>query len=237
MRHLSIVKVLVILGLIVGLSGCQLAQNVTQLLATPTATATSTATPTATETATDTATVTSTATATEVPTATETPLPTATATPRPLPAATKVPDTVVSNSSGGCSGGNTSYESSLLAMINQERANNGVGALSSGGSLISVARDHSMDMALNNYFDHNSSSGSPFDRMQSAGISFTAAAENLYAGNGSNDSPSSAFAGWMASEGHRTNMLDGAYTSAGVGYWCDSSSTYGGYFTLDLIHP
>ncbi len=235
MRTLSIVKGLVLVALVAGLSGCQLAQNLNQMLAKPTITATSTATQTATATATVTATITSTATA--VPTATETPLPTATATPRPLPAATKVPDTVVSNSSGGCNGGNTGYESTLLAMINQERANNGVGSLSSGGSLTSVARDHSKDMAENGFFDHNSSSGSPFDRMSSAGISFTAAAENLYAGNGSNDSPSSAFGGWMASEGHRTNMLNGAYSMAGVGYWCDSSSTYGGYYTLDLIAP
>lgn len=196
--------------------------------------------PTLTFTATPTFTATATATLTATPTATETatPVPTATSTPRPVPTKTKAPAVVSGGSGSTCSGGNAAFESSLLAMINQERANNGVAALSASSSLTAVARAHSEEMAVQDYFDHNSAGGaSPFDRMHAAGITYTAAAENIYAGSGSLNSPSAAFGGWMASEGHRLNMLNATYTQAGVGYWCDSSSTYQGYFTLDLIHP
>jgi len=226
------VGMLAITLLVVGLSGCKDSQNGTAMAVPTKATTTATATRTATAPATDTATVTSTA----VPTATSTPAPTLTST--PAPTKTKVVVSAPGEGGSGCSGANSGYESTLLSLINNERANSGAASLASSGSLFSLARAHSEDMAMNDYFDHDSLSGAtPFDRMQSAGISFTAAAENIYAGNGSKDSPSAAFAGWMASEGHRANMLNSAYTMAGVGYWCDGSSTYGGYYTLDLMHP
>lgn len=140
-------------------------------------------------------------------------------------------------SGSGCSGGNAAMESSLLALINSERQNQGLAALSMNSALTSAARAHSKDMAENNFFSHTGSDGSsPFDRMQRAGYSFTAAAENIYAGNGSNNSAGSAFSAWMSSEGHRQNMLNSAYADAGVGYWCNASSDYGAYFTLNLGH-
>jgi uncharacterized protein YkwD len=209
------------------IAGCQPAINGAPIAALVKPTLTATAAPTFTATATATVTATATATATETPLSTAT----STSTPKPLPTKTRVPVSGGEGSSGGCDGGNTVFESSLLALINQERASNGVAALANNGTLASVARAHSQDMAVNNNFDH----GDPFARMSAAGISYTAAAENIYAGNGSNNSPSAAFSGWMASEGHRLSMLNPEYTQAGVGYWCNASSTYGGYFTLDLI--
>jgi len=123
-------------------------------------------------------------------------------------------------------------------MVNYQREQAGVPALSSSSALFSAARNHSQDMATNNFFSHTGSNGSsPFDRMSAAGFSYSAAAENIYAGNGSNNSASAAVSGWMGSEGHRQNMLNPTYTYAGVGYWCNSSSTYGGYFTLNLAKP
>ena len=123
-------------------------------------------------------------------------------------------------------------------MVNYQRAQAGVPALSASSALFTAARNHSQDMATNNFFSHTGSNGSsPFDRMLAAGFSFSAAAENIYAGSGSNNSASAAVSGWMNSEGHRTNMLNPAYTHAGVGYWCNSSSTYGGYYTLNLATP
>jgi uncharacterized protein YkwD len=73
--------------------------------------------------------------------------------------------------------------------------------------------------------------------MASAGFSFSSAAENIYAGSGSNDSAGSAVGAWMGSSGHRENMLNPTYTYAGVGYWCNPNSQYGGYYTLDLARP
>jgi uncharacterized protein YkwD len=199
--------------------------------------ATSSFTPTKTVTATfgSTNTLTSTILPTLTFTITNTKQPTLTFTPKP----TSVPKTATpTTSSGGCDGGDTAIESAVLSMVNYQRAQAGVAALSASSALFSAARNHSQDMAMNNFFSHTGSNGSsPFDRMASAGFSFSAAAENIYAGNGSNNSASSAVGAWMGSEGHRTNMLNPAYTYAGVGYWCNPNSEYGGYFTLDLAKP
>lgn len=123
-------------------------------------------------------------------------------------------------------------------MINQERASAGVAALSPKGSLTSAARAHSQDMANNNYLSHTGSDGSdPFSRMSSYGYSYSAAAENIYAGPGEYNTPYSAFSYWMDSSGHRENMLNSAYTEIGVGYWCNANSEYEGYFTTDFGRP
>ena len=93
-------------------------------------------------------------------------------------------------------------------------------------------------MACNDFFSHYGSDGSsPFDRMAWSGFSYTAAAENIYAGGGSYNSPQQAFNGWMNSPGHRTNMLNPTYTHIGVGYIFSSGSTYGGYYTANFARP
>ena len=139
---------------------------------------------------------------------------------------------------GTCNGGNTDFETALIGLINGKRADAGVAALSGNGSLTSAARAHSKDMATSNTFSHTGSDGSdPFSRIRAAGYTFSAAAENIFAGNGSYNSPSAAISSWMNSSGHRTNMLNSIYTQVGVGYWCNESSTYGGYFTADFGKP
>ena len=213
---------------------------------TKTGTATKTGTPAKTSTATRTGIVINTATRTSTitktvmithtvtPTATSANVPTLTFTPKP----TSVPNTLVPTSSGGCDGGNTSIESAVLSGVNYQREQAGIAPLQASSALFSAARGHSQDMATNNFFSHTGSNGSSlFDRMSSAGFSYSAAAENIYAGNGSNNSAGSAVGTWMGSEGHRVNMLNPTYTYAGVGYWCNSNSEYDGYFTLNLARP
>lgn len=78
-----------------------------------------------------------------------------------------------------------------------------------------TARNHSTDMAENNYFNHRNQEGqSPFDRMEEDGISFSTAGENLAAGQ-----PGSIFAhhGLMNSEGHRENILQSRFKELGTG--------------------
>lgn len=214
-------------------SGCQFVQSVKEVFVSPTptytATATATHTATATSTLTPTNTATATATVTLTPTPTETPIPTRTFTPRP---------TSPSSASGACGSVNSSIESAVLAGVNYQRANAGVAALKSSSALFSAARAHSTDMAVNNFFSHTGSNGSsPFNRMASAGFSFTAAAENLYMGSGGDNTAGKAVGAWMVSSGHRENMLNPTYTYAGVGYWCNPNNPSVGYYTLDLARP
>jgi uncharacterized protein YkwD len=231
MKKFQFVLSLFMIGMLT--SGCQFAQSVKEIFVSPTptytATATATHTATATSTLTPTNTATATATATLTPTATETPIPTRTFTPRPT-------SPVIS--SGECGSVNSSIESAVLSGVNYQRTNAGLAALKSSSALFSAARAHSKDMAENNFFSHTGSNGSsPFDRMASAGFSISFAAENIYAGSGSSDSAGSAVGAWMGSSGHRENILNPTYTYAGVGYWCNPNSQYGGYYTLDLARP
>ncbi|HEY70742.1 MAG TPA: CAP domain-containing protein [Anaerolineae bacterium] len=125
-----------------------------------------------------------------------------------------------------------------MSLINQERSSRGISPLIVSSQLTAAARQHSRDMACNDFFSHTGSDGSsPFDRMAWSGFSFTAAAENIYAGSGPYNSPQQAFNGWMNSTGHRTNMLNATYTHVGIGYIYCASSTYGGYFTANFARP
>jgi len=93
-------------------------------------------------------------------------------------------------------------------------------------------------MACNNYFSHTGSDGSsPFDRILKEGYTYSYAGENIYAGSGSFDSPQAVIEAWMASPGHKDNLLGANYTQIGIGYVYSSSSTYGGYYTAVFASP
>ena len=121
-----------------------------------------------------------------------------------------------------------SYEQQVLALVNQERAKQGLSALSWSDELTAVARAHSKDMAARGFFSHTNPDGqSPFDRMKAAGISYRTAGENIAAGQ---RTPQEVVNAWMNSEGHRANILNASYTRLGVGY-ASGSGAYSTYWT------
>jgi uncharacterized protein YkwD len=152
----------------------------------------------------------------------------ATNTPIPQPTNTPIPP--------GCSPGqNSSLESQVLSLINQERANAGLSALSSQSQLTNAARGHSEDMGCNGFFSHTSpTTGSPFDRIVAAGYSYSWAGENIAAGYGT---AAQVVSGWMSSTGHRNNILNPSFTQTGVGYIYVSGSPYGSYWTQTFGAP
>ena len=105
-------------------------------------------------------------------------------------------------------------EEKMLALVNEERIKAGLKPLQMDEKLRQVAREHSREMFLLGYFAHQSPvAGSPFDRMKSAGITFTVAGENLaYAPN-----VQIAHEGLMNSPGHRANILRGEFGRVGIG--------------------
>lgn len=119
-------------------------------------------------------------------------------------------------------GGNTNedvsqFELKVLELVNIERNKNGLSALSLDTALSNVARNHSADMAKNNYFSHTNLKGqSPFDRLRGAGISYSYAGENIAAGQ---TTPEAVVNAWMNSEGHRKNILSKNFKKIGVGYY------------------
>lgn len=107
------------------------------------------------------------------------------------------------------------FEAEVIRLINIEREKVGVAPLSEYAPLTGIAYSHSLDMATNNFMAHESpTTGSPYDRMAAAGISYRAAAENVAAGQ---TTPAAVVTGWMNSSGHRANILNASYTKTGVG--------------------
>lgn len=118
----------------------------------------------------------------------------------------------------------SSYANQVLSLVNQYRAQNGLGALTLSDELSNVAQAKAQDMKNNNYFSHNSPTyGTPFEMMQSFGVTYRTAGENIAMGY---SSPAAVVEGWMNSEGHRANILNGSFTQMGLGYvssgnyWC-----------------
>jgi uncharacterized protein YkwD len=113
-----------------------------------------------------------------------------------------------------------------VALVNQNRADNGCAPVAEDAALGAVAFSHSADMGTRNYFSHDTPDGlSPWDRAAASGLS--ASAENIAAGQGTAES---AMESWMNSQGHRDNILNCNHTRLGVGV-AQGAGDYGIYWT------
>ena len=109
-----------------------------------------------------------------------------------------------------------------VCLINQARAEHGLGALRPTGSLERAATAHSRDMVRRDFFAHDSPTGStPKARIDRAGYfdgaSSWALGETIAWGSGGRATPSSIVRSWLTSPGHRAILLDGHYRDVGVG--------------------
>jgi uncharacterized protein YkwD len=148
----------------------------------------------------------------------------------------------------------TALEQRIHEMINQQRAENGLGALSFDPVLAEIARKHSRDMAEHHYFAHINPEGeNPTDRGTAAnyscrknygsyytyGIAENLFLNNLYSAatfysnreteyqwNSPEDIAQITVAGWMNSTGHRENILTPAFDREGVGVMIASEKVY-----------
>ena len=110
----------------------------------------------------------------------------------------------------------TAYETEVVRIVNQRRAEHGLKPLTQDWQLSRVARYKSQDMKDLGYFSHTSPTyGSPFQMMKSFGISYRTAGENIAKGYAS---PEAVVNAWMNSPGHRANILNSTYTHIGVGF-------------------
>jgi uncharacterized protein YkwD len=119
-------------------------------------------------------------------------------------------------------------EESIVAIVNQERAANGLAPVSVDPRLREAARGHSKDMGELGFFDHTSpvSGKAKFtDRIKAQGHSkFGAAGENIAAGSFNPQDRAESFMDmWMKSPGHRANILGEDYRYIGVGVYVTAS--------------
>ena len=132
---------------------------------------------------------------------------------------------------GGCAGGQlrpapanaTAVEAATLCLLNAERRRRGLGPLLPDGALRAAAVAHSLDMARRDYFEHDTPEGvKPWMRIARTGYRSSLVGENLAWGEGAKSTPAHALKLWMASPGHRENLLEPRYTQVGIGLAFDA---------------
>ena len=118
-------------------------------------------------------------------------------------------------------------EHELWKLTNKTRAAAGLPELLWDHALASAAKAHAKDMAIDDYFSHQShdrengrlvATISARDRIRS--FSLVGGAENIAKGQ---DLPQEVVSAWMSTEGHRANILAEDHVSCGTafdsGYW------------------
>ena len=114
----------------------------------------------------------------------------------------------------------------VIALVNDERAKAGCGALTEESHVTQAAQDFSDKMSAENFFSHTSPDGTTFDqRIKQAGYP-KPGAENIARGQ---TSAAQVMDSWMNSEGHRANILNCSLKKIGVGV-----TTAGWYWVQDF---
>ena len=113
----------------------------------------------------------------------------------------------------------------LTAMVNDLRAQNGLGALSRDAGLDSVAQGWAEWMAANQVLQHNPNYKSQI------GAGWSRSGENIVRNTGAagwapGEITSWMFSWWASSAPHRANMLGADYTHVGVGYAMGAGGPY-----------
>jgi uncharacterized protein YkwD len=125
---------------------------------------------------------------------------------------------------------NANVVSEILSLINTERANAGLQALTANPQMAAFAQNHAEEMAFNNFLSHNGSDGSFGERM--AGYSMTHSGFQISGEILAIGTPQNAMDQWRQDE--HWNYILGNFTQIGVGYAYNSCSDSGGYITVDL---
>jgi uncharacterized protein YkwD len=125
------------------------------------------------------------------------------------------------------------FEDRVLTLVNQERAARGLAPLAASGELQSAARGHADAMATRRFFAHQGPDGSTLTgRVEGAGYrGWTFLAENIAAGQGS---PERVMSSWMASPGHRDNLLSPKAREIGVAHVQRDGTEFGHYWVQDF---
>jgi uncharacterized protein YkwD len=113
-------------------------------------------------------------------------------------------------------------KAATLCLINRERRRHGERPLKVNHRLMRVARAHSNEMVARDYFSHVSPNGQTLlDRILASGFiakrTNWCAGENIAWGTMWLATPRAIVSAWMASPGHRANILDRQYRDTGIG--------------------
>lgn len=103
----------------------------------------------------------------------------------------------------------------IIKWTNQYRQDNGLGPLAKNDLLTAAAQKKVEDMFNKNYFDHVSPAGqTPAELVAETGYNYKTTGENLALGDFASEKD--LVDAWMASPGHRANILNRDYTEIGA---------------------
>ncbi|MDQ4035305.1 MAG: CAP domain-containing protein [Chloroflexota bacterium] len=126
-----------------------------------------------------------------------------------------------------------SAEGTLWQLLNGARTNNGMAPVQQHGTLVGLARWRSSDMLNRDYFSHTIPGCGclVYTYYDQNGLRYDWAGENIGWNSGLDDSssPVRVHEKFMASPGHRANVLDARFTHGGVGAAAADDRMYQGY--------
>ena len=135
--------------------------------------------------------------------------------PQETPPAQEEPDEDAPEESGGVQ----EAAEAVASLVNAARQDAGLSELELDADLCAAAQARAQEIAQS--FSHTRPDGSScFTILEEFGISYRAAGENIAMGQ---RTPEEVMDGWMNSSGHRANILNGTFTSIGVGYYVDGA--------------
>jgi hypothetical protein len=126
-------------------------------------------------------------------------------------------------------------EQSLLHYTNLERRNAGLNELGADDALALAARQHAQEMATLQYISHDSPvrENATLDRrVARAGSAVRTIAENIARVHHHAEAGRDAVAGWMASPGHRENLMNPLFTHVGFGV---AANTRGDLYVVQVL--
>lgn len=124
----------------------------------------------------------------------------------------------------------TTNERQIQRCVNVERQRHGLSRLPMSSGLHKAARQHAQNMVRFDFFAHVDPWGDdPTDRVARFSNHRWAVGENIAGGY---DNGRAACRGWIASPGHRANILDPDYEAIGVGF--AGGGSWGTVFVQDF---
>ncbi|MCI8888508.1 MAG: hypothetical protein HFG70_10550 [Hungatella sp.] len=111
--------------------------------------------------------------------------------------------------------GNSSYIWQVIELVNEERAKAGLAPVTEAADVSAAADVRAQEITRS--FSHTRPNGSNYSTaLDESGVKYMGSGENIAYGQ---KTPEAVMRGWMNSQGHRANILNGNYTKIGVGYY------------------
>jgi uncharacterized protein YkwD len=117
-----------------------------------------------------------------------------------------------------------SAKQATLCLLNAERTARGLSRLTSNAQLGKAAQGYSANMVRQQFFDHTSPAGVSLNTRVRRGTTYLrgnlrswSLGENIGWGSGELATPTRIVRSWMASSGHRRNILDRGFRHIGIG--------------------